>query len=260
MLLFRRSLPLTLCAALTVTASREAAAQTPTASETTLAREQFRAGVAAVREARWTDALSAFQRSYALVPQPITLLNIAGAQVETGQLVAGAESYRRFLAQATDGAAAEHRTEASEALARAEARVAHATVDVIGMESADQLTLDAQPLGRATVGMSIPVDPGPHVFAVRRGGDELARVSVTFRVADLQRVSLAVRSGAMVGADPVVPDAPPPRRGGVLRSPWFWTVVGVVVAGGAATAVVLATRSDPETYAGNLNPGRVTVR
>lgn len=48
--------------------------------------------------------------------------------------------------------------------------------------------------------------------------------------------------------------------GGVLRSPWFWTAVGVVVVGGVATGVVLATRSGESPYAGNLSPGSVTVR
>lgn len=47
---------------------------------------------------------------------------------------------------------------------------------------------------------------------------------------------------------------------GILRSPWFWTAVGVVVAGGVTAGVVLATRSGEEPYSGNLSPGMVTVR
>jgi hypothetical protein len=53
---------------------------------------------------------------------------------------------------------------------------------------------------------------------------------------------------------------PPPRpRRPVYRTWWFWTILGVVVAGAVTTGAVLGTREDEEPPQGGLDPGVVQL-
>ena len=157
-------------AAALVIVAAPVSAQQPTASEVVMAREQFRLGAEAARAGRWDAALQAFERSYALVPNPITQLNLAGAQVQTGHLIAGTENYRRFLREATSGPAASHRGEAEQALGQAEARIAHLHIAIEGLVPGDVVLLDGEHVPAAALGADLPVDPGAHVVSVSRGG------------------------------------------------------------------------------------------
>src|SRR5690242_7734752 len=78
-----------------------AAAQSP--ADLRAARELFREGLAHANAGEWTQARDNFERSYAIAPRLPTLLNLAGAQVQTGQIVAGVESYQRFVSEAQAG-------------------------------------------------------------------------------------------------------------------------------------------------------------
>src|SRR5579859_3851715 len=98
-------------------------ASAQSASEQSLARDQFRAGVAAAHDGRWPDAVDAFQRSLELAPRPMTVMNLAGALAQVGRLVEAAEAYRMFLSEATSGAAARVRGEAEAQLAALEPRI-----------------------------------------------------------------------------------------------------------------------------------------
>jgi hypothetical protein len=86
--------------------------------------------------------------------------------------------------------------------------------------------------------------------------DDLVRSSPS---ASLTAEATAQRPG-WVASQPGSSTSPAPSSGGILRSPWFWTAVGVVVAGGVTTGIVLGTQSAPEHYSGNLSPGMVTVQ
>jgi hypothetical protein len=239
----------------TLTCARGAAAQdpAPTAAEVTLAREQFRDGVAAARTGRWWEALEAFTRSYELAPRPATLLNLAGAQVETGHLVEGAESYRRFLREA-DGRAAQRIPMAEAALAAVEPRIARVRVEIEGLLSRDVVSLDELPLSEAVLGEELPVNPGAHALRVERDGAEVGRAE--FDVVEGER-----RLAPIALTLPPGEEAPAESAGPAwLRSPWFWTAVGVVVVGAAVGIGVGVATSGDGPYVGNIPPGAWSVR
>jgi hypothetical protein len=173
-------------------AQNAAPAHEPTANEIALAREQSRLGVEAARQLRWTEARDAFERSYRLYPRPLTLLNLAGAQVESGQLVAGVESYRRFLQQATSGPAAEQRANAQHALEDAEQRIPRVRLAATGLAESDELMLDGQVVSHATLGAALPVDPGSHVLAVLRNRADIAHLSFSVEQRATRDVSIDV--------------------------------------------------------------------
>ncbi len=297
-----RTLPRTATAAsalalITLLAAPARAQQTPTpptpsANEIALAREQSRLGVEAARQQRWTEAREAFERSYRLYPRTLTLLNLAGAQVESGQLVEGAESYRRFLQQATSGPAAAQRDAAQHALVDAEARIPRLRVAAPGLQDSDQILLDGQPVSHAALGAQLPVDPGPHVLAVTRNGSDIVHTSFTVEPRITRDVSLTVpapppvvvtttggRTGTGTGQgtggttgsngvrrpdlttrdDQNLPITHPPR--GNATVPIVLTVLGVaVVAGAAVGGYFLWTMGEPVPFQGNTTPPTVVVR
>jgi tetratricopeptide (TPR) repeat protein len=68
------------------------------------ARRLFRSGAALVREARWADALTAFERSLALRPHAVTIYNIAACERALGRYARAATLYLHALSMtAADG-------------------------------------------------------------------------------------------------------------------------------------------------------------
>ena len=164
-------------------------AQAQSASERSLARQLFRQGVSSAREGEWEVACERFQRAYELDPRPVTLLNYAGALVQTGRLVEGAEGYRSFLASDTSGSAERLRGEAERLLAEVEPRIPRLQLAILGIEATDVVRLDEWEISHAALELGLPVDPGEHVVQVSRGTDtrELA-----FSVAEGETEALEV--------------------------------------------------------------------
>lgn len=238
------------------------------ASELAAARSLFEEGLAAARDGRWDEARQRFERSYEIAPRPTTLLNLAGAQVQTGRLVAGAESYRRFLAEARRGREARYRRQAQQALAEVEPRLGRLIVRVEGLEEADTVLLDGVELARAAIGVGVPVDPGRRTLAVRRGDADRAREVVTVAEGEQREVTLravalrvpataADRTSAPAAAlrgDPEADAAGGDDTGVVIG---ITVAVGVLVAAGVAVGVGLAVDAASAHYVGNLGPGTI---
>jgi hypothetical protein len=247
----------------TVVLSAALATSSPSARPTTVAssysplvleeaRREFQRGVEAARERRWPDALAFFSRAYELVPQPQALFNLAGAQLETGRVVAAAQSYRRFLAEIKGTALDSYRAPAMEALHRAEGRIGWVllrptTRDELG------LFLDGRPVDAAQIASEIPVDPGEHVVSVLSGSREVSRS--TFAIGEAQHREVVVTVSQSLFA-PTLPSPPSLTSSSepLWRSHWFWVGLGAAVVATGATVYVLQERP----YSGTL--GRVDVR
>lgn len=259
----------------------------PSENEIALARQLFREGVAAAGEGQWERARIAFQRAYELYAHPITLLNLAGAQAQTGRLVQGTESYRRFLREATTGAPAAHRADAERALREIDTRVPKMRLEIDGLDQeTDVILLDEREVSFAALEAELPVDPGAHVLVIRRGEEEVNRE--TFSIAERQvrevRVTItAPRIEPIPDAEELdeeevavermrneelrrqLAQSEEARRRArddstIFESPWFWTIAGVVLVGGGVTAGILLQPDDPEPFRGNLNPGTIVIR
>jgi hypothetical protein len=207
----------------------------PSAADRSTARAQFEQGVAAARDGHWHEASESFSRSYALVPEPLVLLNLAAAQAEDGSLVAAAETYRTFLAAPLAGEAAQMRAAAQDGLQRVEARVAHVVISIDAPNGADAVTIDGVALPRAALGIDRPLDPGAHTIVWTRAPHRETR-RIDLADAAHERVRF------VAPADERVRLADVERRphGSVFGSPWFWVGAGVVVAAGVATGVCAA--------------------
>jgi hypothetical protein len=250
-------------------ASAQAPTSEPTDEDRAAARQAFTAGVAAARKGQWEEARVAFEEAYARVPQPSVLLNLAGAQRQTGQLVEAAQSYRAFLTAASDGPAAKHRDAAARALAEVEEQTPRVTVRAQGLAATDEVRIGGRNVSVYDLPGPFPVNPGDQAAEILRDGRAVASTPFSVQAGDSATVEIE--------APPVVPSpeeaaraemdrssaahrGEPSDRTPIVRSPWFWTGVGAAVVAGVATALVLSLRSSgPEPYEGNFPPGTVTV-
>jgi tetratricopeptide (TPR) repeat protein len=253
---------LLLIVAFTVAAAGGARAQPaePTAVATLpLARRLYEEGVDAVGKGRWSIAFDRFKASYEVAPRPQTLYNLAGAQGQTGRLVEAAENYRRFLRDTADGRYADLRSVATEQLELLDKQIAQLTLEVANIEPGDVIAIDDNELPQAVLRQAIPVNPGPHIARVQRGAKVLATrtLALAAGAAESVRIELPVkpldlevhRAADPPGVTATLPRSTPVTQGAGhrwLRSPWLWSGVAVVVAGGAASAYLL-TRPDGVT-------------
>jgi hypothetical protein len=238
-------------------------AQSQSATEEMLAREQFNAGIAAVESGHWLEARDAFARAYALDARPLILLNLAGAQAHTGQFLAASISYRRFLASAGTDVGATYVVAAREALANCERRLAHVRLGVVGAREGDRVLLDGALVPPAAIGAAIPLDPGEHVFSiVNNQHRDVGRVTV--RLGEGQAVDTALR--ASLPREPVqrwlAPTARERRMQRETRhaaiAPWFWVAIGAVVIAGAAATITAIALSNGDVQ-GSIPPYHLTV-
>lgn len=228
-----------------------AAAQDPPADDLELARALFESGIEAAEDQRWNEARVDFERSFELAPRSSTLFNLANAQLELGDLVGAATSYRMFLAAEHTGRTARYRPDAEQALEQIEPRIAEVTVALTHQIDGDVLELDGQP---ALTDVPIPMNPGSHQLLVRRGNAVAGELELVLIEGERRGVTLPVRPPTPVlvhapGTDEESDDAV-----------WLWLGVG---AGAAVLAAVLvgvgvAAASSESAFEGNFGPGTVS--
>ncbi len=220
-----------LCAALLVVSS--ALADTKASPEARRARALFEEGVALSDEGKWPDALAAFQKSDELVRSASARFNVGAALRALGRYVEARKVLAGILAEAStqkpplkpalqkdiEKLLAEVKTK----VVRVSLRVSPRDADV----QADGAPLVAQPDG------SVELDPGRHVFVVTAKGHDTTTVSKTIAAADVELSLVAPKSA--VSLRPI--EAPRP----FYTRPWFLVTAGVLVAGGAAAAIVVVT-------------------
>ena len=222
---------------------------------------QYELGMEAVRNARWDEACEAFERAYELVPRPLILFNLGGAQMEAGRLVDARRSYQRFLEDAESDARARYRSDAESAIERIDGSIARVTIRVTGRGEGDEVRLDGEALAADDVGEGVPLDPGEHVAEVARAGDVIA--SERFEVAERERREVVLEVSPLEGVATTDPEldirdgrGETDGGGGIASSPWFWVAVAVLVVGGAVTAGILLSGDEAmDAYSGNLPPG-----
>jgi hypothetical protein len=224
------------------------------------ARWQFTEGSAHFQGKRWSEALSAFERSFALVPSPNTELLIARCQRELGRRPeavrsfehAAEEARRRTAAGETKYAQTAEVAAAEGAQLRAQlgtirvhvARATSATVTIEGR------AVQLDPNGDATVLR----DPGTTTIVVRDANGAQQKQTVTVLAGVTVQTDFA-------GSDGSPPPPPPPPPGGDTGGGTSWAVpaavgAGVVTVAGFAvfTGFGLASKATYDDLAARCGP------
>lgn len=245
---------LTAWAALTAPIPVEAQRSGENAVEVAAARDAFRSGIRHAQAGRWSEARDAFARSFQLSNRPISLLNLAGAQAQTGQLIDAAESYRRFLRM--QGRSVERRRAvATEALAALEPRIPTAMFHVTGLAPDDVVVLDGEPVEPAILEGAAPLDPGAHRLEVRRDDQVIAERAFELEEGTREAIELVVTAPPPPEPEPAVELAPTAMTAPVeeassgpefYEEPVFWIVlIGVLALGGVAAGIAIDFAQGP---------------
>lgn len=210
----------------------------PSSAAVQEAKALYVAGNRAVEQGRWSDALLDFEKSYALSGVPAALFNVATTLRALGRHVESRDAFAQLLDKHKK-LDPDIKKQAEQLFAEEKARVASLVVaDLPSKKDELKITLDgkAQKDGGERP-LSFEVDSGKH--ALRVEDSQSKPFAWEGSLADGEKKQVTVR---------LVPDEKPapaptptprpeePKSGSVWSSPIFWTVVGVVVVGGAAGA------------------------
>jgi len=210
-------------------------------------------GTAAYGRGDYAAALDKFTAAYKIFPSPKLWFNIGQANRDLGRPVDAVAAFDRFLREADD-APAETLAEARRSAAELKTKLGQ--LKVTCATDGAEITVDGKQVGSTPLGEMVWTTPGRHQVAVQHEGFSPAIEDVAVVVGQATAVNLELRpidlratngasGGALVGGGAPVAESKP-----VYRRAWFWVAVGVVVAGGVVTGVVLANQSSSGPGAG----------
>jgi hypothetical protein len=153
----------------------------PTAEELSQARARFQQGTELEQAGNWAAALQAFREVGQVKMTPQVRYHIALCEENLGKLVAALGGYELAAADA-DAVGPGFREEVESSIQRLQARIPHLTIERGPGAQAATIVLDGVTLGASSVGVPVPVDPGPHTLSASAPGYE--DFSTTIEVAE----------------------------------------------------------------------------
>lgn len=171
----------------------------------------FREARKALDAGRTEEACVKFAESQRLDPAAGTLINLAACEEKLGKLASAWEKWQQALrALPADD---ERRGPVSERAAALESKLPRLEIRLAeGAPAGTKVVRDGLELGRASLGLALPVDPGAHEIEVTAPGHEPKRIQVS--LAEAENEALEVAPGPPL-PEPV--DAPGPASGPAPR-------------------------------------------
>ncbi len=192
---FRRFAPLLLAFATTTAVTslpRMARADVPSAADLRKARSQFQRGIELEQASNWSEALQQFREVGAVRMTPQVRFHIAYCEEQLGRLVTALGGYELAFGEA-DQVGPDFKREVDTAVQGLRARIPKLMIDRGTNAEAALVQLDGVDLGASSVGVEVPLDPGPHTVTATVPGYlqftstvELKEKEVTHVTLDLQ--------------------------------------------------------------------------
>jgi len=147
-----------------------------------------------VADNNWKEGCEKFRASMELNPAVSTLINIAMCSEHDGKLTQALIDYRRAsqLNQDTLGEERKRKLElvVKEGITGLERRLARVQLVVANRPEGIEIKRDGLALPIATIGETIPLDPGDHVFVVTAPGFRTEERKVTLKEGETQTIEL----------------------------------------------------------------------
>jgi hypothetical protein len=201
----------------------------PSPADVESAKGQYLEGMTLREKGDEAGALVRFRAAFALVPTPITALEVGRSQLALGKILDGRDTLVKAAhmpkVAGESPKADEARDEASRLADAAKSRLASLTVTPITGDDAT-LRIDGAAIPRDASTAPRIVDPGPHVIDVRARGSE-GHVEITLAEGEQRVVEVPLHPSA---------DAPGPLR--IHPLVWIGFGVGALgILGGVGTGV-----------------------
>lgn len=221
------------------------------------ARALFDQGLALSDEAKWSEALEVFKKSDELQHSANVRYNMAVSYRALGRYVEAKRLADDLLKKGVDDKPLKPALEKEVQKLRDEVAPKIVTVAIKRNPPDGTIEIDGTLQVVGTDGR-IEMDPGKHVFVLKKDGYDTVTVSKNLEGSEVEVVLTA----------PKTKIAPPPVEVPFYKRGWFWGTVGAVVAGGAAVAVVVvvtgsegaAPSTPPPSTVGRVIPAAFTVR
>jgi hypothetical protein len=224
---------LLVCFLLSLVASRASAQTDP--EQLKKARAQFQQATEMEQAGNYSAALQAFREVGQFRMTPQVRFHIALCEEKLGKLVAALGGYELALAGA-DALGPDFRDEVEGMVKSLKERLPKLVIERGSGADAATIGLDGVTLGASSIGVELPVDPGPHtVTATAQGFQDF---SETVTLGEKETKPIKVELEAAAAEQPTLPDEPseappPPPPQKHTWVPWALGGVGVAALGTA---------------------------
>ena len=203
----------------------------------------------------YAEARSGFREAHRLFPNARTFRALGMAEFELKNYPAALEYLEQALASAERPLSASQRADTEQLLTRARGYVGRYQLS-LRPPSATLLVDGNAPTLRAGNLLVLPV--GEHSLEADADGHRPLRRSLQVVGGEQESLDLVLLP-TPVAAAPVEhrPDTPAPAATPVYKKWWLWTTIGVVVAAGVATGLVLGMRKSDDAEVTGGNTGTV---
>jgi hypothetical protein len=208
------------------------------ASELKKARAQFQQATELEQARNWTAALQAFREVGQVRMTPQVRFHIAVCEENLGRLVAALGGYELALADA-DKVGTDFKGEVEENVTKLRARIPKLVIERGAGANAAAIELDGVAVGDSSVGVEVPLDPGPHAVTAKAPNHKAFDANVTLKEEETTHLEVKLeeippellRSGTSAPA----PEKPPSK---VVP----YVIGGVGIASLVGSGVLLALR------------------
>ncbi|MBN1605178.1 MAG: PEGA domain-containing protein [Polyangiaceae bacterium] len=205
----------------------------PSPEELSQARAKFQQATELEQAGNWAAALLAFREVGQVKMTPQVRYHIALCEENLGKLVAALGGYELAAADA-DAVGPGFREEVESSIRRLEARIPHLTIERGPGAQAATIVLDGVSLGASSVGVPVPVDPGPHTLSASAPGYE--DFSTTVDAAEGGEEAITIELTKLPTEER--PPPPPPEVGKGQQQSLDLRTLSYVVGGAGAACLI----------------------
>jgi hypothetical protein len=184
------------------------------AAELKKARAQFQQATELERAGNWTAALQAFREVGQVRMTPQVRFHIAVCEENLGRLVAALGGYELALADA-DKVGPDFKSEVEENVTKLRARIPKLVIERGEGASAAAIELDGVAVGDSSIGVEVPLDPGPHAVTAKAPNRKPFEVTVALTEEQTTRLELKLESipqEQLAGGVSAPPPEKPPSK------------------------------------------------
>ncbi|WP_437774528.1 PEGA domain-containing protein [Sorangium sp. So ce1097] len=163
------------------------------ADELKRARAQFQQATELEQAGNWAAALQQFREVGQVRMTPQVRFHIAVCEENLGRLVAALGGYELALAEA-DAVGPDFRAEVEQSIGRLRARIPKLVI-VRGKGAASAaVALDGVALGGTSIGVEVPLDPGPHALTAKAPNHRPFQQTVELKEGGVTRVEVTLEA------------------------------------------------------------------
>jgi hypothetical protein len=189
----------------------------PDKEELSRARARFQQATELEQAGNWAAALQQFREVGQVRMTPQVRYHIALCEEKLGKLVAALGGYELALAEAESLGPDFHKEVEDKTNALRE-RIPKLVIERGEGAEAATIELDGIALGASSIGIEVPLDPGPHQIAARASGYDVYTETIEVPEKETKRVTVSLAKIAAnttanpnEGNAPAAPAAPPPH-------------------------------------------------